>query len=134
MGHNICDSRRGVYKCRAAFPHLTENEVAESKRARFDAARQLAARLLDDPAYLENLGMRLRAGILAPALEVLLYHYRYGKPVEQIEVSQSLADLRGLTDEELAEEMGRVQAALMAAAKKRANADEDGKGLSEPVH
>ena len=49
-------------------------------------AQELAAALIDgDPEYLENLKQRIKAG-KAPHMEQLLWHYRFGKPREQIDV------------------------------------------------
>ncbi len=45
--------------------------------------QEVARRLLTDPAYQANLQQRLRDG-KAGAVEVLLYHYAYGKPPDQV--------------------------------------------------
>ncbi len=43
--------------------------------------------LLDDPTYQASLKQRLREGVLPPAMETLLWHYSYGKPKEQMELT-----------------------------------------------
>jgi hypothetical protein len=48
--------------------------------------KELAARLLDDETYQANLLERLRSGT-AGALEPLLWHYRYGKPKEVVDLA-----------------------------------------------
>jgi hypothetical protein len=48
--------------------------------------REAAKGLLEDPAYVQSLQVRLREGT-AGAVESLLYHYAYGKPKETIEHS-----------------------------------------------
>lgn len=48
--------------------------------------RALALTLLKDPAYLAKLTTRLQTGEIAPHVEILLWHYAYGKPTEHIEV------------------------------------------------
>ena len=54
---------------------------ALNKRTR--EAQELAAALIeDDPAYLEGLKRRIKAG-QAPHMETLLWHYRFGKPKER---------------------------------------------------
>jgi len=48
--------------------------------------KELAARLLDDETYRANLLERLRSGT-AGALEPLLWHYRFGKPKETVDLA-----------------------------------------------
>jgi hypothetical protein len=57
--------------------------------------KELSAQLLDDPEYRERLQKRLRSGDVAPAVECMLWYYRFGKPKERVEVdgSASLLDL-----------------------------------------
>ena len=60
-----------------------------NKRTR--EAQELASALIDgDPDYLEGLKERIKAG-KAPHMEVLLWHFRYGKPKDQVDVSVSVA-------------------------------------------
>ena len=62
---------------------------ALNKRTR--EAQELAAALIEgDPLYLEDLKRRIKAG-KAPHMETLLWHYRYGKPKDQVDVSVSVA-------------------------------------------
>lgn len=47
-----------------------------------------ASRLLvEDPSYRVNLQSRLRDGTAAPAVEAMLWHYAYGKPVDKVEMT-----------------------------------------------
>lgn len=57
--------------------------------------REAARKLLEGPRYLEARLRRLESGKLHPSVEVLLYHYAYGKPKEvvQVEGSESLAEI-----------------------------------------
>jgi len=64
-------------------------------------AREAAARILDSAEYLLSLKTRANAGTLPPPVEILLWHYRYGKPKDQIVISQE-ENLTELTTEELA--------------------------------
>jgi hypothetical protein len=48
--------------------------------------KELARSLLKDPTYLEKLKRRLQTG-RAQRIEELLYHYAYGKPTQNVEVS-----------------------------------------------
>ncbi len=50
--------------------------------------RELARSLIEDPGYQASLRHRLIAG-KAPQMEMLLYSYAYGKPVERHEVTAS---------------------------------------------
>jgi hypothetical protein len=70
----------------------------------------MAAKLVDDEAYRKNLIVRLRAGLCAPALEVLLWQFAYGKPLDEIVIhddrsfkdmslEQIHARLRAIADE-----------------------------------
>jgi len=64
-------------------------------------ARRIAARILEDELYLTNLIRRARVGVLAPAMEMMLWYYLFGKPVEKIQVSTTDDSLIDLTDAEL---------------------------------
>ena len=48
--------------------------------------REACAAIVDDAAYQRNLLTRARAGDLPPAVECMLWHYRFGKPKERIEL------------------------------------------------
>lgn len=79
-------------------------------------ARRFALELLGTRAYQEKLKDRLEKGDLAPAIESMLWHYAYGKPVEQIRVSvEQGPDLSTMTIEELEAQMAAMQNALAEA-------------------
>ena len=64
--------------------------------------RELAQEFLSDPAYRQNLMRRCQQGKLAPAVEVMLWQYGYGKPADKLEVTGSLTtDPSKMSDEEL---------------------------------
>lgn len=69
--------------------------------------REVCARIVDDPAYLAKLRARALAGDLPPAIEAMIWYYRFGKPKEHVDVSidGSLVD-------------------ILAAASRRAGADQ----------
>ncbi len=73
-------------------------------------ARKMISKILDDPEYLVNLKRRAKAGVLAPAVEIMLWHYYYGKPQENVNVNVKTdgEDLSKLTDKQLAERMQRA--------------------------
>ena len=61
--------------------------------------RDLCNRLVDDPKYRASLRRRLLAGT-AGAMEVLLWHYAYGKPIARVETGEPGA-FSDLSDDEL---------------------------------
>jgi hypothetical protein len=62
-----------------------------------------ARSILNSQAYRDDLKLRASQGKLAPAVEVMLWHYGYGKPVEQvnINVTPGTEDLASLPIDEL---------------------------------
>lgn len=52
-------------------------------------AREFALRVLNSPEYRHSVYRRLMLHEFPPALEVLLHHYAYGKPVEKVEVKDT---------------------------------------------
>jgi hypothetical protein len=65
---------------RAGRPKGSQNKATVEVR---EAARSF----VEDPIYRESLKARLQSGDLAPAVESMLWHYAYGKPKEQVELS-----------------------------------------------
>lgn len=49
--------------------------------------REIAGNLVEDPEYVAALRVRLVEGTLAPPVEQMLWHYRYGKPKETVELT-----------------------------------------------
>lgn len=77
-------------------------------------AQRFARDLVLSDDYQKNLRVRLLAGTLPAAVEVLLLHYAFGKPLEQVQVqvSSQQQDLSQLSGEELLRRMDEMQAAL----------------------
>ena len=73
--------------------------------------RSRARKLLSSDAYLTNLEAALVDRTISPQVEVLLYHYAYGKPAEQLNVNIQQEDLSSLSTEEL---LKRAEMALTA--------------------
>lgn len=90
------------------------------------SVRDFARGILRSRDYRRSILYRVRLGELPPAVEVLLYHYAEGKPVEKLEVRDT-TDLTHATTEEL------EQRALDLAARARelANTNDDTRG---PIH
>jgi len=53
-------------------------------------AKEVCARMVDNPRYLERLEARLVAGKLPPAIEALIWHYAKGKPKDTLQVEGQL--------------------------------------------
>ena len=60
-----------------------------TKNAKTKAAEEIAGAIVNGAEYLEGLDARVKAG-KAPHMELLLWHYRFGKPKERVEISGSL--------------------------------------------
>lgn len=58
--------------------------------------RELTRSILSDANYLRSLIKRLRNGHLPGSMEVLLWHYAYGKPKETLSIAPT--DIREPTD------------------------------------
>ena len=63
-------------------------QAAVEARVAVKAVRGIALRLLKRPLYQQQLKKALDEGTLHPTIHALLYHYAYGKPKEELEVSQ----------------------------------------------
>lgn len=68
-------------------------------------AQSFARGLLNSQKYRDDLKDRLENRKLAPALEIMLWHYAFGKPVENINLSVVEEDLSTLSIDELREKM-----------------------------
>ncbi len=64
---------------------------------------------MDDPLYQARLQRDLRARKVAPAVEIMLWHYAKGKPVERAEVGRpGDFDISKLSDLELKAELQKM--------------------------
>lgn len=76
-------------------------------------ARIAALRLLESVDYVESLKARVKAGTLAPAIEKMLWHYAYGRPVERIELSvPGVKSFMDMSSEELAARAEEIAARI----------------------
>lgn len=71
--------------------HARVLTVAATKKEEREAVKMMAQALVTDPLYLLGLQKRMRDGKVAPAVEVALWNYAFGKPKEQIEVKKATA-------------------------------------------
>ncbi len=66
-------------------PFQPGHHIGRPKGARSRAkliAEAAARAIVDDPYYRKKLLSKAKAGKLAPAVEVMLHYYAYGKPIE----------------------------------------------------
>ena len=67
---------------------FTKGQGGRPKGARNKSAgeaQKLCLRLVSDPDYRKRIKQRLVTGGLPPGIEAMLWHYAYGKPIEQVE-------------------------------------------------
>jgi hypothetical protein len=78
-------------------------------------AQAFARRIVAGEKYFESLKSRAESGTLAPAVETLLLHYAYGKPVEHVSLSTGHeAELGSMTVEQLASRAADLHQLLMS--------------------
>ena len=65
------------------------------------SVRALARDLLQSADYRQTLFDRLKLGTLAPAIELAIWHYAYGKPVDHVKIEEVNKPLESLSDEQL---------------------------------
>lgn len=68
--------------------------------------REVCAAIVDDPAYVQKVKARALAGELPPAVETMLWYYRFGKPVERHHVALGDVDAFGALEAAVAEANG----------------------------
>lgn len=86
---------------------LGDQEVAleiDVPKEVFRDARLYSLLIVTDPVYRENLLRAARSRILPPQMEVLLWHYAFGKPPDRVELGRpgEFGDLRKMSTEQLA--------------------------------
>lgn len=97
-------------------------------------AREKAKTILEDPAYNASLLSRARSGTLPHAVEVLLWHYAYGKPIEKIELTDETEniDLTQFSLDQLRERADSVRAAALELEKELADARKAEASIVQP--
>lgn len=80
-----------------------ESPAKLRKRKRLNEAKEFASRIIDDPRYRKQLKVRAIAGTLPPGIETMLWYYRFGKPVDKVDLTFERVDYSHLTNQELAE-------------------------------
>lgn len=105
--------------------------MGSPRTAALSEARKFARSIIEDPEYKRILIARANAGHLAPQVEVMLYHYAYGKPIEVIESRTTIEDLRNKKVDELISELDETRTKLLAAVEAREHAREMLKQINE---
>lgn len=113
---NPADNRKiaGVIRPTAFRPGQSGNPAGRRPGTRNRTTvevREVATKLVDDPEYREQLRRRMIAGTAGP-IELLMWHYSRGKPIERVETGAPNA-FAELSDAEL---KSRLEAALRALA------------------
>jgi len=98
-------------------------------------ARDFSVSVLRSTEYQASVRTRAKNGTLPPAIEQLLWHYAYGKPVDRIELTRpDEAELAALPYDQLAAEAEMLAMALReTAAQAAADAAEVDLETAEPV-
>jgi hypothetical protein len=76
MPKNTAGLKRGGPGRKPGVPNKVTREV-----------RDLAEALISNDAYLATLRRKLLAGKCNPQIEAMLWHYRYGKPKDTVEIT-----------------------------------------------
>lgn len=63
-------------------------------------ASRFARDLLNSEEYRASLRDRIKSKTLSPAVEVMLWHYGYGKPPETVEITDNRGDVSQMTPEQ----------------------------------
>jgi len=88
---------------------LVEKSKSEIKKKRLGEAQEFAARIIDDPGYRKQLKLRAINGNLPTGIEVLLWYYRFGRPVNKVELgTPGDFDLSELSNQELNDRAKRI--------------------------
>lgn len=66
-------------------------------------AAELASLIVEDPEYLDQLLTRARQGTLPPAIERMLWEYRYGRPMDMSKMKTKEVDANALGELSLEE-------------------------------
>lgn len=99
------------------------HNATKSEAARF------ASEIVESPEYRESLMRRVRSDRLPPAVETLLLHYRYGKPVDRKEHTypEGVPNYADLSVTQLTERAEELHKQLLEARQMVEKLDEDDK-------
>lgn len=88
-----------------------------ARLAKIEAASTFARLVVEDEGYRKSLLDRAKRGVLPPQVEVALFYYAYGKPVERVEVEDKTppVDPSKLSAAELEQRALRLAGAIAAA-------------------
>lgn len=100
-------------------------------------AKEFSKRVLNSDEYLSSLKRRILADTLPPAVEVRLYEYAYGKPVERVDIRDKTNPLEGLSLDELsarARALGAMLARLKGVDTPSESEGTSGQSKAQSVH
>lgn len=108
--------------------HANINPAGRGKGVRNKSTtlvKDFARRVLEDGAYRLGILQRARTGTLAPQVEVTLYHYAYGKPVERVQIDdrRTGAELQHMSPEELKKQFDELVEQVASERRKAENDD-----------
>jgi hypothetical protein len=87
-------------------------------------AKVFCQEVLRSEEYRQSVRQRAKSGTLPAQVEVLLWHYAYGKPVEHVQVATAAnTDLSELTTEQLAQRAAFIASVLSESANAKAAAE-----------
>lgn len=90
-------------------------------------AKEFAKRILNSREYRQSIKDRISLHALPPGLEVLLYHYAFGKPVDKLEVNDTTVSLDNVSLDSLKERV----AFLLGVIDQLTPVDEDDTGVTD---
>jgi hypothetical protein len=98
-------------------------------------AKSFCLDILRSDEYRRSVQVRAKLGTLPPAVETLLWHYAYGKPVEHVAVTTAAnADLSDMSAEQLAERASFIASVLKETASARAAAIALDRAIEDEAH
>lgn len=91
--------------------HMGSNGATNFTRGE---AQKFARSIIESKDYRDDLAARAKSGKLAPAIESMLWHYAYGKPIEQVQVQvmQGVQDFGSMSVEELQQALSDMRTQL----------------------
>jgi hypothetical protein len=81
-------------------PETVQSDSSKAT-AKKQTAKSIAKDILESKDYKASLERRIINDTLPPAVEVMLHHFAYGKPVDKVEIRDKTDALAGLTLEQL---------------------------------
>jgi hypothetical protein len=81
--------------------------------------QKIARVIVGNAKYQEMLLIRAQSGVLAPAVETMLWHYAFAKPADKLEVKVNRAMFKGMSEQDLLRQFQEEYATLQTLASAR---------------